>query len=67
MELTEKHCWAEIDINALKHNYNLIKDTFDRPFYTVIKADAYGHGAKYVAKIYSELGCFIFRRGYGTA
>ena len=60
MELTEKHCWAEIDINALKHNYNLIKDTFDKPFYAVIKADAYGHGAKYVAKIYSELGCFGF-------
>ena len=60
MELLEKHCWAEIDIDAIKHNYNLIKDTFQRPFYTVVKADAYGHGAKYIAKVYSELDTFGF-------
>lgn len=58
MELREKHCWAEIDIDAIKSNYNLIKDTFGRPFYTVVKADAYGHGAKYIAKVYSELDTF---------
>ena len=50
MELREKHCWVEIDIDAIRHNYNLIKDTFGRPFYTVVKADAYGHGAKETAK-----------------
>ncbi len=61
MELREKHCWAEIDVDALRHNYNLIKDTFKRPFYTVVKADAYGHGAKYLAKLYSELDCFGLR------
>lgn len=60
MELKEKHCWAEIDIDAIKYNYNLIKDTFGRPFYTVVKADAYGHGAKYLARIYSELDTFGF-------
>ncbi|MEG1801565.1 MAG: alanine racemase, partial [Oscillospiraceae bacterium] len=27
-------------------------------FYVVLKADAYGHGAKYLAKIYEELGAF---------
>lgn len=58
MELKERHCWAEISVDALKHNYNLIKDTFGRPFYTVVKADAYGHGAKFVAKLYSELGTY---------
>ncbi|MBR5521587.1 MAG: alanine racemase [Oscillospiraceae bacterium] len=58
MELKEKHCWAEIDIDAIKYNYNLIKETFGRPFYTVVKADAYGHGAKYLSKIYSELDTF---------
>ncbi len=60
MELREKHCWAEINVDALKHNYNLIKDTFERPFYTVVKADAYGHGAKFVSKLYSEMGTFGF-------
>ncbi len=60
MELYEKHCWAEIDVDALKHNYNLIKDTFEKPFYTVVKADGYGHGAKYCAKLYSEIGTFGF-------
>lgn len=60
MELREKHCWVEIDIDAIRHNYNLIKDTFGRPFYTVVKADAYGHGAKYLARIYSEMDTFGF-------
>ncbi len=61
MELREKHCWAEVDTDALRHNYNLIKDTFNRPFYTVVKADAYGHGAKYCAKLYSEMDTFGLR------
>ncbi len=60
MDLRERHCWAEIDIDAIKSNYQLIKYTLDRPFYTVVKADAYGHGAKYIAKIYSELDTFGF-------
>ena len=60
MELHEKHCWAEIDIDAIKHNYELIKYTLDKPFYTVVKADAYGHGAKYIAKVYSQLDTFGF-------
>ena len=50
MELKEKHCWAEIDVDAIKSNYKLIKYIMDKPFYTVLKADAYGHGAKYLAK-----------------
>lgn len=56
--LIEKHCWAEIDLGAIKHNYNLIKDTFEKPFYVTLKADAYGHGAKYLSKLYEELGAF---------
>ena len=41
MELKEKHCWAEIDIDAIKSNYELIKYIMDKPFYTVLNADAY--------------------------
>lgn len=60
MELKEKHCWAEIDVDAIRSNYELIKYTLEKPFYTVVKADAYGHGAKYIAKIYSEMDTFGF-------
>ncbi len=60
MELREKHCWAEIDVDAIRHNYQLIKYTLEKPFYTVVKADAYGHGAKYLAKVYSQLDTFGF-------
>ncbi len=58
MTLTEKHCWAEISIDAIKNNYNFIKKSFNRPFYVVLKADAYGHGAKYLAKVYEEMGAY---------
>lgn len=58
MNLTEKHCWAEISLDNVKNNYNFIKNSFNRPFYVVLKADAYGHGAKYLAKVYEELGAF---------
>ena len=58
MELIDRHCWAEVDVGAIKHNYNLIKDTFQMPFYTVVKADAYGHGAKFIGKVYQDLDTF---------
>ena len=60
MELHEKHCWVEIDIDSIRHNYELIKYTFEKPFYTVVKADAYGHGAKYLSKVYNQLDTFGF-------
>ncbi len=60
MELNEKHCWAEISIDAIKNNYNIIKAMSDFPFYTVVKADAYGHGAKYISQVYRSMGTFGF-------
>lgn len=58
MNLVEKHCWAEVSVDAIKSNYNFIKNSFNKPFYVVLKADAYGHGAKYLAKLYEEMGAF---------
>ena len=29
MNLPEKHCWAEISLNAIKNNYNFIKNSFE--------------------------------------
>ena len=58
MNLPEKHCWAEISLQAIKSNYNFIKNSFEKPFYVVLKADGYGHGARYLAKIYEEMGAY---------
>ena len=40
----EKHCWAEIDLTALRENYEYIRRTVGGPVCAVVKADAYGHG-----------------------
>ena len=37
--------WAEIDLQALKHNYVYAKQQTNKKVMCVIKADAYGHGA----------------------
>ena len=58
MELFEKHCWAEISLDAIKNNFNFIKNSFNKPFYVVLKADGYGHGARYLAKVYEQMGAF---------
>lgn len=54
MELVRR-TWAEIDIDALIHNFNLIKETSGQVF-AVVKADAYGHGASVVAPALQEAG-----------
>lgn len=60
MELNEKHTWVETDLDAIKNNYDIISEISDRPFYVVLKADAYGHGAKYLAGCYRDMGAFGF-------
>ncbi len=47
----EHHTWAEIDLDALTHNFAEIKARAGgTPLCAVVKADAYGHGAVTVAK-----------------
>ena len=58
MNLPEKHCWAKISLDAIKNNYNFIKNSYNNRFYVVLKADGYGHGARYLAKIYEQMGAF---------
>ena len=36
----EKHCWAEIDLTALRENYEYIRRTVGGPVCAVVKADA---------------------------
>ena len=50
--------WAEIDIDCLKHNYDIIRALVgnDVKYYAVVKADAYGHGAKFVVPEMEKFG-----------
>lgn len=53
-----KRTWAEIDLDNLKHNFDVIRRQVgpDAKLLGVVKADAYGHGAVRVAKKLGELG-----------
>jgi alanine racemase len=46
-ELTGRPTWAEIDLDALAHNFRVIRERVGRDVKVLaaVKADAYGHGA----------------------
>ncbi len=46
-----KRTWAEINLDALLHNFNTIRNFAKCDIAAVVKADAYGHGAKIVSKV----------------
>lgn len=50
--------WAEIDLDALAHNYHSLRAMLPQgcKFLGLVKADAYGHGAVPVAKKLESLG-----------
>ena len=54
--------WAEVDLDALRHNYRQVvsKLTPGCILMAVVKADAYGLGAVEVAKVFQEEGCEAF-------
>ena len=62
----EARTWAEIDLDALCHNYRTITAHLQAragrhvPVICVIKADAYGHGAGAVARALLDEGCRTF-------
>jgi alanine racemase len=48
---------AEIDLEAAAHNFREVSRTAaNRPVVAVVKADAYGHGAVELSKVYERLG-----------
>lgn len=56
-----KRAWAEIDLDAAAHNFEIIKQTAaGKTVVAVIKADAYGHGAVRLAQLYESLGAGRF-------
>jgi len=58
MECPLRRTWAEIDLDALTHNFEVIRRQVgpDVKLLGVVKADAYGHGAVQVAHHLEQLG-----------
>ena len=53
----EKHVWAEIDLEALRHNFRAVKARAGAlPLCAVVKADSYGHGAVQCARVFAQEG-----------
>lgn len=53
-----KRTWAEVSLNAIEHNFKTIQKLLKPTtlMCCVVKADAYGHGADFLAKEYEKLG-----------
>lgn len=57
----DAHCWAEIDLDALVHNFRLVQERAgSAAVCAVVKADAYGHGDRVVARTLAEAGAAWF-------
>ena len=58
----QKRVWAEIDLNAAENNFRFIRGRLrpDAMLCCVIKANAYGHGAVRLARLYEGLGADWF-------
>ena len=58
MEPLLRRTWAEIDLDALEHNFRTLQDRVgaDTGVVGVVKADAYGHGALQTARTLENLG-----------
>lgn len=54
-----RRTWAEIDLDALSHNYQQARRRIGPgvKYLGVVKADAYGHGAVQIAARLEQLGC----------
>lgn len=57
-----KRTWAEVDLDALRHNLAVIRGAVDpkTKICCVVKADAYGHGASFVSRELQEQGADWF-------
>ncbi len=54
-------CWAQIDLDALRHNFRLIRQSAgNAAVMAVVKADAYGHGDAVVAPVLERAGADAF-------
>ena len=64
-ELEQRKTWAEIDLEALRRNYRLLRDMVtegnaNTRIIAVVKAEAYGHGAPECVRTLLSEGCDYF-------
>ena len=64
-ELEQRKTWAEIDLDALRRNYRLLRETVcaadpSTRIIAVVKAEAYGHGAPECVRALLSQGCDFF-------
>lgn len=54
----QKRTWANIDLDAVEHNYRIIRSQLetDTKLCCVVKANGYGHGAVQLSRLYEKLG-----------
>lgn len=54
----QKRTWANIDLDAARHNYQTIQNQLNNgtKLCCVVKANGYGHGAVQLSKLYEKLG-----------
>lgn len=57
-----RRTWVEVSLDALRHNYNAIKNSLSdgTDIIAVVKADAYGHGFENTVREFSDCGCRWF-------
>lgn len=51
-----KRTWAEIDLDAAKHNFTQVKTAANTAVCCVVKANGYGHGAVVLSRLFESLG-----------
>lgn len=52
--------WAEINLDALVHNFKLIRSMTDAKIFSVVKANAYGHSVPMIARLLDQNGTDYF-------
>lgn len=52
--------WAEINLDALVHNFRIIRKRTHAKIYSVVKANAYGHSVPMIARLLEESGTDAF-------
>lgn len=62
MQFERKRFWAEVDLDAARHNFIKIREALgeNTKLCCVVKANAYGHGAVQLASLYQDLGADFF-------
>ena len=55
-----RRTWAEIDISALVHNFDVIRSMTNAKIFSVVKANAYGHSVELIATALDKSGTDYF-------